>query len=59
MPVCDFCGEKFPRHLGITFIRKDGKKYSFCSKKCKKNFLQFKRDPRKVKWTKTHRELKE
>ena len=35
---------------GIIYIDKVGKALHFCSKKCNKNMLKLKRNPRKVKW---------
>jgi len=32
--------------------KNDGTVLWFCSAKCKKNMLELKRDPRKLKWTK-------
>jgi large subunit ribosomal protein L24e len=33
------------------YIQNDGSIFSFCSNKCRKSMMVYKRDPRKLKWT--------
>ncbi len=49
---CSFCGYEIEPGTGKMFVRKDGKILYFCSRKCEKNMLELKRNPRKLKWTK-------
>ncbi|MHA1969797.1 MAG: 50S ribosomal protein L24e, partial [Candidatus Hodarchaeales archaeon] len=39
---------------GITFVRRNGQVVRFCSRKCRRSLIDFKRDPRKYKWTKKY-----
>ncbi len=52
---CSFCGSEFPQGTGIMYIKGDGSILWFCSSKCRKNAIELKRDPRKLKWTKYYR----
>jgi len=47
---CTFCKEDIEPGTGKMFVKNDGKLFYFCSKKCEKNMLKLKRDPKKVKW---------
>ena len=48
---CSFCGKEFPPATGLALIKNDGSIFYFCSTKCRKNMIDLKRDPRKLKWT--------
>ncbi len=53
MPVrarCSFCGEQIEPGTGIMYVLNDGSIRWFCSRKCFKNALILKRNPRKLKW---------
>ena len=54
---CAFCGKEIPKGTGIMYVKADGKILYFCGSKCKKNYLQLKRDPRKYKWSKYYNPL--
>ncbi|NVM52984.1 MAG: 50S ribosomal protein L24e [Candidatus Helarchaeota archaeon] len=49
---CTFCGKKIELGTGSMYVRRDGSVMYFCSSKCNKSRLKYKRNPRKLKWTK-------
>lgn len=49
--VCSFCAEPIEPGTGMLFIKKDGKQFSFCSSKCRRNMVKLGRVPRHVEWT--------
>ncbi|MHB1908849.1 MAG: 50S ribosomal protein L24e [Nitrososphaerales archaeon] len=50
---CSFCGRSISLGYGIMYIRNDAATFWFCSTKCRKNALKLKRDPRKLKWSRS------
>lgn len=52
MVKCSFCGYEIERGTGTMFVTKEGTLMYFCSRKCDKNMLKLKRNPRFFKWTK-------
>lgn len=50
--TCSFCGKEIEIGTGKMFVKRDGKVFYFCSRKCEKNMIELKRNPRKLKWTK-------
>ena len=49
---CSYCGSEIPPGTGTTFVKNDGSIFQFCSPKCRKMKLKFKKPARKVRWTK-------
>ncbi|MEM2850005.1 MAG: 50S ribosomal protein L24e [Candidatus Bathyarchaeia archaeon] len=51
---CSFCGSDIPVGSGLMYVKRDGTIFWFCSRKCRVSMLEFRRDPRKLKWTEYH-----
>jgi large subunit ribosomal protein L24e len=47
---CSFCSENIEQGTGLMFVKNDGKIFYFCSKKCEKNMLKLRREPKNVGW---------
>ena len=54
MAVCTFCGSTIAKGTGLMYVAKEGKTFTFCSSKCKKNQLVLQRKPTHLKWTKRY-----
>jgi large subunit ribosomal protein L24e len=52
---CAFCGREVVPGHGIMYVRNNGAVLWFCSDKCRKNMLELRRDPRRLKWTSKYR----
>jgi len=52
--TCAFCGHDIKPGTGIMYVKNDGSILWFCSRRCRISYLEFKRDPRKFKWTKKY-----
>ena len=48
---CSFCGYDIGIGRGIIFVRKDGTILNFCTNRCRKAMLKYKKNPRKTRWT--------
>ncbi|MBS3137375.1 50S ribosomal protein L24e [Candidatus Woesearchaeota archaeon] len=51
MVLCSFCGIDIPKGTGKMYVKKDGKIFYFCSRKCEKNLFKLERVPRETRWT--------
>ena len=49
--ICTFSGEEIEPGTGLMFVKRDGTVHYFKNSKARKNALNLKRNPRKVKWT--------
>ncbi|RLE66913.1 MAG: 50S ribosomal protein L24e [Thermoprotei archaeon] len=51
---CSFCGKEIMPGTGIVFVKNDGTILRFCSRKCRVSMLKYKRNPKKLKWTRVY-----
>ncbi len=58
MAKCSFCGDDLLRGSGLMYVKRDGTVYFFCRRKCEKNLLKLRRNPRKIEWTSAHEKWK-
>lgn len=47
---CSFCGADVEPGYGWMYVKADGTIMYFCSSKCRKNYLNLGRNPKKVGW---------
>ncbi len=56
---CAFCGKDLEPGYGWMYVKSDGTILYFCSSKCAKNYLKLGRNPKRVKWVRKEKKLKE
>ncbi|MBK5112594.1 MAG: 50S ribosomal protein L24e [Candidatus Heimdallarchaeota archaeon] len=49
--TCAFCASGIEPGTGTMYVKNDGSILWFCSRKCRVSMVDFKRNPRKLKWT--------
>ena len=54
MARCSFCNENIERGTGFIYVLTEGKVLDFCSRKCEKYMLKFKRKAIHTKWTEVY-----
>lgn len=54
MVKCTFCNNEIEQGTGKIFVKKDGKIFWFCSKKCEKHTFKLKHKPANIKWSGHH-----
>jgi len=52
--ICNFSGEEIEPGTGIMFVKRDGTVLWFKDSKARKNMLNNRRNPRKVKWSRRY-----
>ncbi|MBS3064321.1 MAG: 50S ribosomal protein L24e [DPANN group archaeon] len=58
MPKCSYCNKEFDRASGVMLIQNTGKILWFHSRKCEKYMLKIKRNPKRLKWTRSAKVVK-
>ncbi|MFW9998775.1 MAG: 50S ribosomal protein L24e [Candidatus Hodarchaeota archaeon] len=48
---CSFCGFDIAIGRGIMFVKRDGTVLNFCTNKCRKAMLDYRKKARKTRWT--------
>ena len=51
MAKCDFCGIDIKQGTGKMYVKDNGKILNFCTNKCEKMLLVYKKKARNEKWT--------
>lgn len=51
MPKCSFCNKSIEKGTGKMYVKTSGKIFYFCSNKCEKSLIEFKKNPLKTRWT--------
>jgi len=49
--TCAFCASTIESGTGTMYVKNDGSALWSCSRKCRVSMIEFKRNPRKLKWT--------
>ncbi len=57
--TCSFCAKQIEPGRGMTYVRTNGQIFYFCTTKCQKFQIEYKKKPRKQKWTKIAQDIKE
>ncbi|TFG24245.1 MAG: 50S ribosomal protein L24e [Promethearchaeota archaeon] len=48
---CDVCQHDIDIGRGHMYVKRDGTILNFCTQKCRKSMLKYKKNPRKTRWT--------
>ena len=48
---CSFCGYDIAIGRGMMFVRRDGTVLNFCTPRCRKAMIKYKKKARKTRWT--------
>ncbi|MHA1500169.1 MAG: 50S ribosomal protein L24e [Promethearchaeota archaeon] len=51
MKKCSFCQSDIGIGRGHMYIKRDGTILNFCTQKCRKALVLYKKNPRKTRWT--------